>query len=158
MSNTKLKLILNQQGFERSVSVISDATGGFVYTFKPTLTDAGLYKVSAVHPDITDRPEQKAFTINRVTVGPTPYKLDVPRNYAYNVPFVAKAGAGTSATNLRFVLDPAAQPTGQLPTGVSVQLPAPVALTVISATGSPSRRRSPRDRLPRSRIASAGVA
>lgn len=128
MPNTRLKLILNQQGFERSFFVLTNATGAFVYNFKPTLTDAGLYKVSAVHPDITDRPEQKAFTINRVTVGPTPYKLDVPRNYPFTIPFTARAGAGTAATNLRLVLNPAAQPEGKIPEGVSVQVPAPLNL------------------------------
>lgn len=128
LPDTRLKLILNQQGFERSFSVVTDGNGQFTYTFTPTRTDSGLYKVSAVHPDITDRPEQKAFTINRVTVGPTPYKLDVPRNYAFKIPFTAQAGPGTSATNLRLVLDAASQPAGQVPAGVSVQLAAPVNL------------------------------
>lgn len=129
LPNVRLKLILNQQGFERSFNVLTDAAGEFVYTFKPTLTDAGLYKVSAVHPDITDRPEQKAFTINRVTVGPTPFKLDLPRNYAFTIPFTAKAGVGTSATNVRLALNAASQPTGQIPAGVRLDLPAPVSLT-----------------------------
>ncbi|MGK5029321.1 PKD domain-containing protein [Janthinobacterium sp. MDT1-19] len=128
LPNTRLKLVLNQQGYERSFSVLTDAAGAFSYSFKPTLTDAGLYKVSAVHPDITDRPEQKAFTIHRVTVGPSPYRLDVPRNYPFPIPFVTKAGPGTTASRLRFTLDAASQPTGQLPAGVSVQLPAPVSL------------------------------
>lgn len=128
MPNTRLKLILNQQGFERSISVLTDTSGNFVYTFKPTVTDAGLYKVSAVHPEITDRPEQKAFTINRVTVSPTPYKLDVPKNYPFSIPFTAKAGPGTAASNLRYSFDAASQTTGQLPAGISLQLPAPVSL------------------------------
>ena len=129
LPNTRLKLILNQQGFERNFAVLTDGTGSFSYVFKPTFTDAGLYKVSAVHPDITDRPEQRAFTINRVTVGPTPYKLDIPKNYPYTIPFTARAGAGTAATNLRLTLDAASQPTGQLPAGVTTQLPAPVTLS-----------------------------
>lgn len=128
LPNARLKLIMNQQGFERVFSVLSDGTGSFAYSFKPTLTDAGLYKVSAVHPDITDRPEQKAFTINRVTVGPTPYKLDIPKNYPFTIPFVAKAGPGTVATNLRLTLDAASQPTGQLPAGIKAQVAAPVSL------------------------------
>jgi hypothetical protein len=129
LPNTRVKLILNQQGFERIYSVLTDASGNFVYIYKPTLSDAGLYKVSAVHPDITDRPEQKSFTINRVTVGPTPYKLDVPKNYPFTIPFTARAGIGTSATNLRLVLNPTSQPTGQIPAGLSLQLPAPLSLT-----------------------------
>ncbi|ARN20015.1 Ig-like domain-containing protein [Piscinibacter gummiphilus] len=128
LPNTRLKLVLNQQGFERVFSVLTDGAGNFSHTFVPTLTDSGLYKVSAVHPDVTDRSEQRSFTINRVTVGPTPYKLDVPKNYPFSIPFTAKAGPGTAATNLRFVLDAASQPTGQIPAGVSLQLPAPVTL------------------------------
>jgi large repetitive protein len=128
LPNTRLKLILNQQGFERTFIVLTDSAGNFVYTFKPTITDSGLYKVSAVHPSITDRPEQKTFTINRVTVGPTPYKVDVPKNYPFTIPFTAKAGPGTAATNLHLTLDAASQPTGQIPAGISAQLSAPVNL------------------------------
>lgn len=121
--SARVKLLLNQQGFERSVDLVTDAAGQFTYTFTPGYADAGLYKVAAVHPDITDRPEQKAFTINRVTVGPTPYKLTVPRNYRYSVPFTVKAGAGTAATNVRLELE------GSLPSGIRLELPAPVSIT-----------------------------
>ena len=129
LPNTRLKLVLNQQGFERTFDVLTDGTGNFSYTFKPTLTDSGLYKVSVVHPDMTDRPEQKSFTINRVTVGPTPYKLDLPKNLPFTVPFTAKAGPGTAATNLRLTLDAASQVMGQIPAGITVQLPPPVTLS-----------------------------
>ncbi|WP_255989553.1 Ig-like domain-containing protein [Chitinolyticbacter albus] len=137
LPNTRVKLVLNQQGFERVFMVLTDATGAFSQTFKPTLTDAGLYKVSAVHPDVTDRPEQRSFTINRVTVAPTPYKLDVPKNYPFSIPFVAKAGVGTTARNLRLVLNPASQPTGQLPAGISLKLPAAVNLSERQALNVP---------------------
>jgi hypothetical protein len=131
--------VLNQQGFERLFNVLTDGTGQFTHTFKPTITDSGLYKVSALHPGMTDRPEQRAFTINRVTVGPTPYALDLPRNYPFTIPFSAKAGPGTVASNLRLVLNAASQPTGQLPAGVSVQPSAPVSLAerqTLNARGS----------------------
>ncbi|WP_269630895.1 Ig-like domain-containing protein [Pelomonas sp. BJYL3] len=123
MANSRLKLILNQQGFERSFSVLTDAAGNFSYTFKPTATDSGVYKVSAVHPDITDRPEQKSFTIQRVSFGPTPFRLDVAKNYPFTLPFTVKAGPGTSASNVRLVLNPADQPTGSIPAGIQVELP-----------------------------------
>jgi hypothetical protein len=137
LPNTRLKLVLNQQGFERIFSVLTDASGTFTYTLTPTLTDAGLYKVSAVHPDITDRPEQKAFTINRVTAGPTPYKLDVPKNYPFSIPFTVNAGPGTSASNVRVLLNAASQPTGQIPLGISAQLPSPVSLSERQTRGVP---------------------
>ncbi|GAA5787481.1 Ig-like domain-containing protein [Chitiniphilus shinanonensis] len=128
LSGVRLTLVLNQQGFERTFPVLTDSNGEFSHRFTPTSGDAGLYKVSAIHPDMTDRPEQKGFTIHRVKIGPTPVRIDLPKNYAYTVPFVAKAGIGTQARNLRFVLNPASQPTGQLPMGVSLTLPAPVDL------------------------------
>lgn len=134
---TRLKVIFNQQGFERNFSVMTDASGNFSYEFTPTVTDAGLFKVSAVHPDITDRPEQKAFTINRVTVGPTPYKLDLAKNMPFTIPFVAKAGAGTSATNVRLVLNAASQSTGALPEGIEVQIAAPVTLSERQSLNTP---------------------
>ena len=126
LPNSALKLVLNQQGFERVFSVLTDSAGHYSYTFKPTLTDSGLYKVSAVHPEATDRPEQKSFTINRITVGPSPFKLDIPKNYPFTVPFKAKAGPGSAATNLKLTLNAASQATGQLPGGINVTLPAPV--------------------------------
>lgn len=128
MPNARLKLVLNQQGFERSFQVLTDSAGVFSYTFKPTVTDAGLFKVSAVHPDITDRPEQRNFTINRVSVAPALSKLNMPKNYPFTIPFRVTAGAGTSATNVRLTLDPVSQPTGQIPSGVSVTMAAPVSV------------------------------
>ena len=128
MGNTPLKLVLNQQGFERSYQVLTDASGAFSHTFKPTVTDAGLFRVSAVHPSMTDRPEQKSFTINRVTATPALSRLNLPKNYPFTLPFKVSASAGTSATNLRLTLEAVNQPTGQIPTGVSVALAAPVNL------------------------------
>ena len=128
LPNTRLKLVLNQQGFERLFSVLTDNTGNYTSVFRPTLTDSGLYKVSAVHPDVTDRPEQKSFTINRVSVEPTLIKLDVPKNYPSTIPFTVKSGPGSIATNLRLTYDAASQATGILPTGVDIQLPLPVNL------------------------------
>lgn len=129
MPNTRLKLVLNQQGFERSYQVLTDAQGVFRHTFKPGLTDAGQFNVCAVHPDVTDRPLQKSFVINRVTVSPALSRLNMPKNYPFTLPFRASAGPGTSASHLRLVLDPVSQPTGQIPDGVSVSLAAPVQLS-----------------------------
>lgn len=124
--NTALKLVLNQQGFERTIDLFTDAVGQFVHTFKPTATDSGSYKVSAVHPVMTDRPEQKSFIINRVTVGPTPYSVNVPKNYPLTIPFTTKTGAGVSARQLQLALSPDRQPTGKIPEGIRLQFPAPV--------------------------------
>jgi hypothetical protein len=72
---------------------------------------------------------QNSVTINRITVGPTPYKLDVPKNYPFIIPFTVRTGIGTATNDLRLVLEAPSQPTGQIPEGIHIQLPAPVSLT-----------------------------
>ncbi len=125
LPNTRLKLILNQEGFERVVSVTTDSTGLFTYRLTPGVTDGGLYRVAAVHPEITDRPDQRSFVINRVRLTPLA-RVSVPPNYPFPINLQAVAGPGTSASNLRLVFNAASQPTGQLPEGVSFALPAPI--------------------------------
>ena len=137
LPNTLLSLVLNQQGYERVFTVLTGSDGTFTYTFTPTLTDVGLYKLSAINPASTDRPEQQSFTIYRVGVGPSPYALNVPKNFPFTVPFIAQSGPGTAATNLRLVLNASSQLTGQLPTGIIAQLPAPVTLTAQQTNNLP---------------------
>lgn len=129
LANANLKLILNQQGFERALVVLTDGGGQFAYRFKPTATDAGLYKVAALHPDMTDRPVHGQFVINRVTVTPDIANVSMPRNYAARIDARAQAGAGTQASNLRLVYDAQYQPAGVAPAGLQVSLPAPVNLS-----------------------------
>ena len=124
--NAPLKLAINQEGFERLVDVTSDESGLFRYVFKPTLTDAGVYHVGAIHPDMTDRPDQAQFTINRVNVGPGTFKLSVPRNYPYKIDFRATSATGSQATNLRVVYAPEYQQSGTLLPGIQVEVPAPI--------------------------------
>ena len=60
---------------------------------------------------------------------PIPVELTRSSDTEYRGTFLISSntpGAGTSATNLRLLLNPADQPTGQVPQGVSVQLPSPV--------------------------------
>jgi large repetitive protein len=139
LPNTRLRLLLNQEGFERVFSVVTGTDGTFSYVFKPTLTDSGIYRVAAVHPEITSRPEQRSFAINRIKASPTPYALEVPRNYAFAIPLQLTGGIGTTASNVRFVLNAASQPTGALPPGVSLVLPAPVALASRQTLNARSR-------------------
>lgn len=118
--NAPLKIAFNQEGFERLADVVTDGAGAFRYVFKPTLTDAGLYRVGAIHPDMTDRPAQASFTINRVEITPASFKMTVPRNYAYRIEFRAKTGTGSQASNVRVVYAPEYQPSGSLPQGIAV--------------------------------------
>jgi large repetitive protein len=124
--NAPLKIAINQEGFERLANVTTDVDGAFRYVFKPTVTDAGEYQVGAIHPDMTDRPDQARFTINRVNVGPSTFKLSVPRNYAYKIDYRATTGTGSQATNLRVVYAPEYQPSGALLPGIKVEPGAPI--------------------------------
>jgi hypothetical protein len=123
--NAPLRIAINQEGFERLADVTTDASGAFRYVFKPSLTDAGVYKVGAIHPDVTDRPLQAQFTINRVSISPTTFKLTVPRNYSYRIDFRAATAAGSTAENVRVEYRPQDQLTGTLAAGIKVELPAP---------------------------------
>lgn len=118
--NTKLSLILNQDGFERATSIITDETGKFSYTFVPTQTDGGVYKVSLVHPSVNDRPEQQQFTINKLVAGPTPYKLDIPKNYNFAIPVSIKTLSNSQFNDVQVVIKPNLQPTGVIPEGIKV--------------------------------------
>ena len=124
--NAPLKLAFNQEGFERLANVTTHADGSFRHVFKPTLTDSGQYRVGAIHPDMTDRPEQGRFTINRVNVSPSSYRMTVPRNYAYRIDFRASTGTGSQLDNLRIAYLPEHQPSGTLATGITVDAGAPV--------------------------------
>ena len=123
-----LQLVIAANGFERKFSVTTDTNGNYAYTFKPLPGESGLYKVSAVHPDIVDRPEQGQFSISRVSVSPTQATLNIPRNLDHPGNFRVSSGDGTSATNLRLEFLAAEQPGGVLPQGITVSLPAGVNL------------------------------
>lgn len=149
LANAALRLYLNENGFERRFDIFSDGSGNFTYTFTPTATDGGIFKVTVVHPDVLDRPIQGQFVINSLTVSPGTYNLTTLRNYPYSFNINTATGPGTNATNLRVVYDPASQPTGSLPTGVTVTTGAPVTAgplqnvaTAVTITGDNSAAQS----------------
>ena len=128
LANVPLRLVFRVNGFERKFDLFTDANGLFSYSFKPTASDAGQFKVSVVHPEILDRPDQGQFVINQVVVSPTQITLNTPRNYAQLINLSLTAGDGTTATNVRAVYDAQYQPTGNLPQGVKVILGNPLTL------------------------------
>ena len=129
LANVPLKLVFRVNGFERKFDLYTDAGGLFSYRFIPTASDAGQFKVSVVHPDILDRPDQGQFVINQVVVTPTRITLNSPRNYAQIINLGLTAGDGTTATNVRAVYTAADQPSGSLPPGVNVSLGNPINLS-----------------------------
>lgn len=133
LGNVALKLYLNVSGFERHFDLFSDSSGNFSYSFTPTASDGGVYKVSVVHPDIVERPVQGQFVINSVVVSPTLYNLNNLRNYPYTFNLHVTAGQGTTATNVRAVYDAASQTSGSLPAGITVNTGVPITLASAQA-------------------------
>lgn len=146
--NASLRLALRVQGFERRITLVSDAAGQFSYTFIPQSNDAGTYGVYAVHPDDTQYATQAApaqFTINRLSVNYSQYKLNAIRGQDTPIALQVQASAGTGATGVRWQALPADQPSGSLPPGItldlgsSVDVPAGAAVPMtLRLTGSAS--------------------
>lgn len=128
MANVPLKLVLRANGFERGFEVMADGAGQYRYSFTPLAGEAGVYQVSALHPASIDRPAHGEFTISRVLVSPTLYKLSTVRHYDQPINIGVSAAQGSSATNLRFAYDAADQPLGAFPSGLQVTLGNPVTL------------------------------
>jgi hypothetical protein len=121
-----VKLVLSINGFERVTEVSTDADGTYRYTFTPLAGEAGIYKVSAVHPDILDRPESGQFTISRITVTPAKFSVRIPRHYDQTIPIKVTAAPGTNLTNLRIIYEAVDQPDGSLPAGISIDTGSPI--------------------------------
>lgn len=128
LPSVPLRLVLRVNGFERRFDLFTDAAGEFRYAFKPQAGDAGVFKVSAIHPDLVERPEQGQFTINRVSFSPTQFTLRNPRNFVQPVGIRATAADGTTASNLRVAYAAQYQPLGTLPPGIVVDTGSAVSL------------------------------
>ncbi|WP_338847452.1 Ig-like domain-containing protein [Massilia sp. W12] len=128
LPNARVKLVINQEGFERQFYAVSDESGNFQYSYKPAPQDGGEFRISALHPVMTERNEQQRFVISRISLNPARAQLDIPKNARYRIPLKISAGPASAANNLRLALNPASQPTGQIPQGVNLELPAPLSL------------------------------
>jgi hypothetical protein len=118
--NATLKIVLQVGGFKRTISLATDAAGSFTYNFIPQTSDAGTYVVSVIHPDETTLSNQGQFTINRVNFNVSHYSLNAARGIASTIPITATASAGSGTGGLQFQANPADQPTGSLPSGITI--------------------------------------
>lgn len=124
-----LQLVLSNAGFERRIDVFTNNSGEFSYTYKPQASESGLYRVSCIHPDLLERPEQGQFTVGRVSIDPTLIQLRMPRNADQVLNFNVATGLATNASNLRLQYLATDQTTGSLEPGIQVTLPAALNMT-----------------------------
>ena len=121
-----VKLIIASNGFEREYEAYTNELGEYAYTFTPSVGEAGIFRVSAIHPDRLDRPEQSSFNITRVTASPSEFNLNIAYNYEQVVPIRLNTAEGTTATNARLVYEAGLQTSGEQPEGVNVDVGSPV--------------------------------
>ena len=95
-------------------------SGEFVLSCGPSPGDAGIYSVSVLHPDATERTTHGTFKIERVKIEPQIAKMDVPVNHEQTVNISASVSEGLGIENLRLACEDADQPGGSLPEGVHV--------------------------------------
>jgi large repetitive protein len=131
--NALLKVVLQVGGFQRRISVSTDQAGNFNYSFIPQASDAGIYVVSIIHPDQTSLANQGSFTINRLGLSPTQYTLQAARTIPSTIPIRLSASAGGGSSGLTLSAIAADQPSGSLPTGISIT---PSSAVNVSAGGS----------------------
>ena len=127
--NSTLRLALRVQGFERRITLVSDSSGRFSYSFVPQANDAGTYSVYVVHPDDTvyaAQPAPAQFTINRLSVNYSQYKLNAIRGQTTPAVLEVRASAGTGAKAVRWQALAADQPSGALPPGITLDVGEPV--------------------------------
>lgn len=118
MANKPLKLVLDVDGFKRTINLVTDAAGAFNYNFIPQVTDKGTYQVFVIHPAEVDATPQGSFNINRVNFNVGGYKLTAARNFPSQFAVTAKVSGDVQG--LKWVVLPEDQPTGALPQGIVI--------------------------------------
>ena len=152
-----VKLIIEVNGYERSYSTISDTDGNFTLTFTPLSGEFGIYRVSAVNPDINARPAQGQFEIRRIGVtsdedtvakedngpgsvslagvNPTTINLSSPRNFENIIGINVFAGSEADATDVNLLFAELYQPDGSFPVGLHVSVGETLPLIAAGDTG-----------------------
>ena len=136
LADVPLNLVITLNGFERKYAVFTGIDGTFAHVFKPLAGESGIYKVRAVHPDLTDKPVMGQFVITRVSVTPTTINLNQPKNYTKTIGIKVTTGEGTVANNLHLEYSATDQPAGDYPQGVHLTVGSPVAALSAKTTAT----------------------
>lgn len=120
LANVPVSIVTSVRGFERMNTVYSDASGNYELIYK--VEDiSGKYRVSAIHPEMTDRPNHGSFIVESGTLDETDFSFKIPRNYEQEILLKINAGYYTTLRNVRLVQVPSgSQTVAEIPVGVSV--------------------------------------
>ena len=121
MAGVPLRIIVTVRGYERAYTVFTDNNGEFIKVFVPLPNESGNYTVCALHPDMTDRPVQETFTLNKLFLSFGTLNISVPRNYDNSFYLQVQSGRGTSVNNAHIEYEENQQPTGFFPQGVNIE-------------------------------------
>lgn len=127
MANVPLTLVITLDGFERSYDVFTGDNGVFTHRFKPLAGESGIYRVRAVHPDLTDKPMHGQFVINKASPTPAILNLNAPKNYTNTIQIRVQTGDGTTVNNLHLEYAAEDQPFGEKPAGIHLTPGQPIA-------------------------------
>jgi hypothetical protein len=129
-----LLLKLKNNGYVRTLNVVTNANGAFVFNFIPQIGDQGSYDVSLIHPDENTPPVvQGTFAVNRLTVDNSRIRLRAPRGFTERFTVNLTTSPGTTASSVSLATPASAQPGGTLPTGISATA---VPTTVAAGSGA----------------------
>ncbi|MBB5321856.1 fibronectin type III domain-containing protein [Marinobacter oulmenensis] len=129
LPNVPLTLVLTTRGIERTFPIYTSEDGSFTYSFTPSASGSGEYRVSVLHPQMVERPEHGSFTVEGAGVSPTRANINIPRNYEYDdLKIRVKSGYATELSNVRLVYAPSTDNDGNplpAPQGMQYDLGAP---------------------------------
>lgn len=118
MAYVPLTLILERGGLEERIQIETDAAGRFSHRYTPNPAAYGRYRVSVLHPDLTERPEHGAFVLQHLDIQPRGIDVDIPRHDQRQLPITLVAGEGTELAQVHLALRAEDQAGQTLPAGI----------------------------------------
>ena len=120
LGNVPIKLAFRVRGFERTATIYTDTLGNYSYDYVPAAGESGTYTVSAIHPEVVDRPVQGQFTVQVAGIKPTQINVNMPRNFNQKLNLHATTGYATPLDNLHVEYLQSDQINQVLPTGITI--------------------------------------
>jgi hypothetical protein len=119
-----IHVVLRSQSASRVIEQQTNAEGRFNWTYTPQPEDQGVYDIDVVHPRQTTYGSAAQMLIQRLSFDTEEIQLQAARGVSLSFPVQVRAGGGEGETGVRMVLRAEDQPSGRVPAGISLSLPA----------------------------------